>query len=386
MEKFVEHSLRHNRRNNLDKDGKAYIEIRSYHNGKATNQSTGILITPKEWNSEKKIPKDNAIRRKCDTLIQELQEFETRFRIKNGRFSLADFKLLNTPEVKLEVKSDSFTKFYTDQLEDEKSLRQPSWRDRELTLEYFKEFCQEVKFDEMDYSLVRRFEYFLQDKKFHTNTIAKHHKHIKRYIILAINDNYIFYQNNPYKKFKVNTADSKCQFCTEDELQRMEELIFDKTERMLERCRDMFLMGCYTGLRFGDVYKLKKKNFHGQNEDLTLDFKAGKTGKYGTKYLSILFGGKPAQIALKYMPENDNALFKGLTNPKVNINLKMLAKRAKINKPLCFKDSRDTFGTIITQKVSFEIAHGELQHGKAQQTLKYVHKDNIKEKLSNVKW
>jgi integrase len=386
MKKYVVFSLRFNRRNKLDKNGKGLIEVRMYHNGKATNHSTGILIMPKEWNFDKGVPKDNGIKRKCDSLIQDLQDFESEFRVKNGRFSLADFQLLNMPQIKVEVKNNSFTKFYTDQLEAEKSLRQSSWRDRELTLEYFNEFCPEVKFDEMDYSLVRRFEYFLQDKKFHINTIAKHHKHIKRYIILAINDNYIFYQNNPYKKFKVNTADSKCQFCTEDELQRLEELIFDKTERMLERCRDMFLMGCYTGLRFGDVYRLKKINFCGQNEDLTLDFKAGKTGKYGTKYLSILFGGKPAEIALKYMPENGNALFKGLTNQKVNKQLKILAKRAKINKPLCFKDSRDTFGTIITQKVSFEIAHGELQHSKAQQTLKYVHKDNVKEKLSNVKW
>jgi integrase len=238
----------------------------------------------------------------------------------------------------------------------------------------------------MQYSLLRSFEYFLRDKKFHTNTIAKHHKHLKRYIILAINDNYIFYQNNPYRKFKVSSADSKCQFCTEEELQRLEKLNFDMTEKMLERCRDMFLMGCYTGLRFGDVYKLRKKDFHGKPQDLTLEFRANKTGKFGIKYLSILFDGKPAEIALKYMPDNDDTLFKGLTNPKVNKILKVLANRAKINKPLCFKDSRDTFGTIIAAKASIDITQDELQHGKVQQSQKYVHVHNKKERLSNIKW
>ena len=61
---------------------------------------------------------------------------------------------------------------------------------------------------------------------------------------------------------------------------------------------------------------------------IELEYQANKTRKFGSSPIWLLFEGKPEKIALKYMPNNDDALFKGLTNPKVNLNLKILAKRA----------------------------------------------------------
>jgi len=55
MEKFTNYSLRFNRRNKLDKDGKASIEVRIYLKVKATNNSTGISITPEGWNADKNL-------------------------------------------------------------------------------------------------------------------------------------------------------------------------------------------------------------------------------------------------------------------------------------------------------------------------------------------
>ena len=228
MKKYVEFSLRFNRRNKLDKNGKGLIEVRMYHNGKATNHSTGILVMPKEWNFDKGIPKDNGIKRKCDTLIQDLQEFESNFRVKNGSFSLADFQLLNVPEMKLDVKKDSFIKYYAEQLELQKSKRQVSWRSRELTLEYFKKFIPDVSFSEMNDLLIRRFEYFLHDKKLHINTIAKHHKHIKKYILRAIMDGFILQKDNPYLIFKPSKQESKRQGLAHEELGRFEKLTFSE--------------------------------------------------------------------------------------------------------------------------------------------------------------
>jgi integrase len=388
MEKFIEYSLRFNRKNNLEKDGKAPIEIRMYLNGKASYKGTGLSITPEAWNDEKKRPKDNFINRNCETLIQELKNFEANFRIKNGRFALTDFQYQHTPEPIPQPKNVSFTKFYADQLEAEKALKQPSWRTRKLSLEYFKEFRPEVHFDEVNFALVQHFDFFLNNKKLHTNTIAKHHKHFRKYIIQAIKSRLMLPQDNPYIDFSVNKIPFKSQFCTEEELQRLEELIFEPNERMLERCRDMFLFGCYTGLRFNDVYKLKAKHFHHTNEGLILEYQANKTNKFGEKYLFQLFNGKPQTIATKYMPNNDDALFKGLTNPKVNLNLKALAKRAKINKPLRFKDSRDTFGTILISKAPINVVRDEMQHSFITTTQKYLHltPEMKKQELNKIKW
>jgi integrase len=388
MEKFADYSLRFNRRNKLDKDGKASIEVKIYLNGKATNHSTGIRIKPEEWNEEKKRPKDNFLNRNCETLIQDLKTFEVNIRSAKGQFRLSDFQYQHTPEPTPQPKNLSFTKFYADQLEAEKALKQPSWRTRKLSLEYFKEFRSEVRFDEVNFALVQSFDFFLNNKKLHTNTIAKHHKHFRKYIIQAIKSRLILPQDNPYIDFSVNKIPFKSQFCTEEELQRLEELTFEPNERMLERCRDMFLFGCYTGLRFNDVYKLKAKHFHHTNEGLILEYQANKTNKFGEKYLFSLFDGKPQTIATKYMPNNDDALFKGLTNPKVNLNLKALAKRAKINKPLRFKDSRDTFGTILISKAPINVVRDEMQHSFITTTQKYLHLTPAmkKQELNKIKW
>jgi integrase len=388
MEKFANYSLRFNRRNRLDKDGKASIEIRIYLNSKATNNSTGISITPEGWNVDKNLPKDNHIKRNCETLIQELKTFEANFRIKNGRFSLTDFQYQHTPELIPQPKNVSFTKFYADQLEAEKALKQPSWRTRKLSFEYFKEFRPEVRFDEVNFDLVQHFDFFLNNKKLHTNTIAKHHKHFRKYIIIAIKNRLILPQDNPYIDFTIRKVPFKSQFCTEEELQRLEELTFESNERMLERCRDMFLFGCYTGLRYNDVYKIKVKHFHKTREGLVLEYQANKTNKFGGKYLFSLFNGKPQTIAIKYMPNNDDAMFKGLTNPKVNLNLKVLAKLAKINKPLRFKDSRDTFGTILISKAPINVVRDEMQHSFITTTQKYLHltPEMKKQELNKIKW
>lgn len=260
MDKFVEYSLRFNRKNSLDNNGKAPIEIRMYLNRIAKYKGTGLSIVPENWNKQKNIPKDNVTNRNCETLIQELKKFESDYRIKNGRFTLTDFQYYYTPEPIPLPKSVSFIKFYTEQLEAEKALKQPSWRTRKLSLEYFKEFRSEVSFSEVNYLLIYNFDLFLNTKKLHVNTIAKHHKHLRKYIIQAVKIRKILPQDNPYNDdFTVKKVPFKSQFCTEEELQRLEELTFKPNEKMMERCRDMFLFGCYTGLRFNDVYKVKAK-------------------------------------------------------------------------------------------------------------------------------
>ncbi len=388
MEKFIEYSLRFNRKKQLNKEGKAPIEIRMYQSGKASYKQTGFCIGPSQWDSEKQQPKDKAIKRNCETLINELRTFEADFRIKNEGFTLNDFQYQHSKAPESLPKQVSFTQFYTDQLEAERTLKQPSWRTRKLSLDYFKEFNNDVTFAEVNYSMVQKFDFFLNTKKLHTNTIAKHHKHLRKYIIQAVKSRLILPQDNPYNDFSVNKSPFKSQFCTEEELQKLEELTFNANEKMLERCRDMFLFGCYTGLRFNDIYKLKPSHFHNTNEGLILEYQANKTSKFGEKYLFQLFSGKPEKIALRYMPENDTTLFKGLTNPKVNLNLKALAKRANINKPLRFKDSRDTFGTIMISKAPITVVKDEMQHSYLSTTQKYLHltPEMKKQELSKIKW
>ena len=384
---FVQYKVIFNRKNEFNKEGKALIQVRAYHDGKARYFSTGIYIAPNDWNQKKALPKDAALTRKVEMFLEELKKYEFAIRTDKNSFQISDFAQFGKTIEVAKSTLTSFTTFYAQQIEEEHKLGQPSWRIRRRALEVFKEFRKDVLFSELNYELVHKFGQFLESKRFHTNTIYKHHKHLRKYVRLALRYDYI--TKNPFEHFTLKQAETNAQFLTNEEVQRLENLAFMPPQWRLEKSRDMFLFSCSTGLRFSDVINLRPKDFINAPEGLELEFKAQKTGKFGKKYLYLMYNGKPQSIARKYISTDENqTLFKGLTNPKVNKDLKELAKMAGIKKHLCFKDSRDTFGTDMISKVDFRVVQDELQHSSPNTTNKYVQmNDELKKaRLTKIKW
>ena len=388
---FVRYEFIFNRKKSLNSNGEALIQIRMYLKGINKFYSTGIYIKPSEWNDIKNVPKNPILLRKVNSIKQELANFEDNCRRQFGTFSLNHFDKFGKviEEITIEkIEEKSFTQFMITQHQAEKALRQESWRTRLHTITIFKDFKPDVLFTQINYSLIEGFDFFLHSKKLHTNTIANHHKHIKKYILRAIKDDIIQQRANPYLFFKVKKVEARSQFLTNDEIERMENIVFENLNTFEEKVRDMFLFGVYTGLRFSDIYKLKKMNFFESPDGMILNYQASKTQKHGVKFLDILFFGKPRIIAEKYIPEdNTKTLFKGLVNSKVNRILKVLSKKARIPKPLCFKDARDTFATqLINLNLPLTIIQAELQHGNIKITSKYLHVtgDSTKKAMKNL--
>ena len=394
MNTFTEFSLRYNRRRKLDNNGEATIEIRMYLNGRQTYHKTGIKIIPSRWDEIHQKPKDPLHKRNCESLIEDFKKFESNMRLKHEKFELSYFSLKNAPIEKTVVKQESFTKFFEERLEAEKPLKQPSWRTRKLSFDYFNKFNENVRFDEVNYHLIVSFDLFLHaqkasERKLHLNTIQKHHKHVRKYILEAVKFRHISSIDNPYNDFKAPHQPFESNYLTWEELEHFEELTFEKAELMLERCRDMFLFACYTGLRYNDVYKIRPSHLSETSEGLELSYQANKTKKFGKKFLYFLFDGKPQVIARKYMGvEDDKILFKGLANPKVNANLKIIAKRANVQKATRFKDSRNTFANIMAMLLPISMVQDEMQHSMLSTTQGYLKKNSEQKKqiLSKIDW
>ena len=62
-----------------------------------------------------------------------------------------------------------------------------------------------------------------------------------------------------YKGFKVTVKDSDNIYLAEDEIKKMYTLDLSENER-LERVRDLFVVGCRTGLRYSDLVTIRKEN------------------------------------------------------------------------------------------------------------------------------
>jgi integrase len=387
---FVKYELVFDRKKEVVTKGKALIQVRAYVSTQSRYFSTGVFLAPDKWNTKKREPKDSTLCAKCQSLISSLQEFENRIRYQNGTFTLKDFDLwieAHKPKV-AQTALISFTQFLADEVQKEKLEGLTLWKNRRRSIELFTEFKTEVSLSEINYQLIRDFNHFLTLKGLSINTIDKTQRQLRKYINVAIRAKLLPFDQNPYLTFKLKTIPGKSNFITSDELARMEALMFGPEERFLEKVRDMFLFGCYTGLRFSDVYALTKKNFEESEEGLTISFKARKTQKDGRKFLYLLFEGKPQAIARKYLPDNDQRLFKGITNPNVNKALKTLAKLAAIDKALTFKDSRDTFGTQLIEKTNINVVKRELQHSNLKTTEKYLHmtEQGQKQALEKIKW
>ena len=114
-------------------------------------------------------------------------------------------------------------------------------------------------------------------------------------------------------------------FLTREELKKLQEHRIPATKQYLERVRDVFLFCCFTGLRYSDVYNLKRSDVKKNHIEIT-------TVKTADS-LIIELNDKSRAILDKYkkIAFENNKVLPVITNQKMNEYLQELAKLAKIN-------------------------------------------------------
>jgi len=89
--------------------------------------------------------------------------------------------------------------------------------------------------------------------------------------------------------------------------------------------RDLFLIGCYTGLRFSDFVKIPANCIDIENRLIRI--KTHKTGKS----VVIPIHKTVLNILAKYQGKTENSLPPALSNAKMNEYLKDVAEKAELN-------------------------------------------------------
>ena len=123
-----------------------------------------------------------------------------------------------------------------------------------------------------------------------------------------------------HKKFKTIKEEVNNIYLSEDEIQKLIALDL-KNNSSLERVRDLFVFGCYTGLRFSDFSQVKSEHI----VDNKLRIKTIKTDEWVT----IPLLNEVKDIMEKYK-ESPNSLPKSCVNQTMNRYLKELGELAKI--------------------------------------------------------
>ena len=194
---------------------------------------------------------------------------------------------------------------------------------------HLKNFRSELSFDFFDEEgLTEYVQYLREVREMRNSTIGKQLSFLKWFLRWSFKQG--MHSNNAYDTFKPKFKDAqkKIIFLTWEELNRLREFKIPPTKQALERVRDVFLFQCFTGLRYSDVFNLRKSDIKGDHIEVT-------TVKTSDS-LSIELNDHSRAILEKYKDvefENDKAL-PVITNQKMNDYLKELAELAEINEPV----------------------------------------------------
>lgn len=343
MEKVI-YNLVFNRKKQLNVEGKALIQVEAYLNKQKKYFSTKVYVKPCQWDSKRRMmknhPNADALNQYLTDFVSDLERIELET-VQSGKlFSLVDLKERNVDT------AVSFTTFLRDEIM-HSNLRESTLKNHMSTLQVLTLFKSEVGFDDLTFNLLCDFEYFLLKHKYHRNTIAKHMKHLKRYINLAINKDLFDLQRYPFRKYKIKYQESKRGHLTPEELGRLESLN-GKLRFALKRSLDMFLFSCYTGLRFSDIVSITQANFHLIDDKPWLIYSSVKTDVNVRLPLSLLFEGKAIDIYNRYQ-SNIQTLFNVpiSSNSNVNKQLKRICLLAKVDKKVSFHTARHTNATLL---------------------------------------
>ena len=209
---------------------------------------------------------------------------------------------------------------------------------------------------------------------------------MKSFVNAAIDEKLL--EIDPYLRFKSKRVETERFALTEKELATLETI--HCPDNKTELVKDLFLFGCYTGLRFEDIMELTPKSIT-KTEDgkVFLHTRENKTQKLKDIPLHELFNGKAIPIVDKYANKYRDTLFPIVTNQHANRILKGFALALSTDKPLTFHISRHTFGTIIAEKTGDPYLVKELMnHSDIHTSMRYTHtaKNNLEKKLSGIEW
>lgn len=400
----IRFALVFNRTGNLNRYGEGLIQVRAYQGGRYRLFSTGYYVTPEKWSERTqrvKISHPNhfVYNQRIMEQLQLMEAFEIKMINRSGGLSLD--RLHEYAEVEPE-RPKSFTEFYAQELT-AANYKYHSHKTYKLTLNKLKAFRKVIYFDDLTYKTVLDFDRWLKRQPgLGGNSIYKHHVRFRTFIKAAIRHDYLKANNDPYTRFRlVRGEEPNRPYLNAAELASVESLQLE--DESLQRVRDLFLLCCYTGLRFGDAVRLNVSNIEHRGKGLVLRTVAEKTDKPLELPLYFLFqdgdegGSRPERIVKKYLAElgplasctgAERIRFFPYTNQYVNRTLKQIAALAGIKKKVSTHVARRTFGTQMATRVKSPVLQKLMQHSRPDMTAIYIRLGNseIETELEKIKW
>lgn len=329
---------------------KAIVQIEVYFSGKRKYISTGIKLFANQWNKGHVVncldlieynERINAVKANIDSYISE--------QIRQRKpFSWTDFSLFIDATTK---EKETFVEYVERRINERKDIRDSSKKTQRKLITALNEFKKIVYFDDLKKANIKMFDDYLKNKGIKQTTVYSYHKTLKTYIHDAMAYNLI--KADPYVGMKLDKGRSEDgRWLTADEVGIIERR--KVVGQTIEHVKDLFLLQCYTGLAFGDLYSLSLQNVENYEKYKLLKIKRKKTN-----VTSVIFILPEVEAILnKY-----NDTLPTISNQKYNVNLKILMAQCDIQKNIASHWGRRTCGMLLLNKgFKIEIVSKVLGH------------------------
>ena len=326
------------------------IRMRVNFASKRIEFTTGYRIDAAKWDSDKQRVRNgctNKLKQSASEINASLLGYYTEVQEIFKKFEVEE--IMPTPEqikeafnalhkpIEEEVKPrkstpNAFYKVFDEFVRD--CGRQNDWTDS--TYEKFAavknhlmNFRTELTFDFFDEKGLNDYVTYLRDvREMRNSTIGKQLSFLKWFLRWAFKKG--LHQNNAYDSYKpkLKSTQKKIIFLTWEELNKLREFEIPAAKQALDRVRDVFLFQCFTGLRYSDVFNLRKSDIKGDHIEVT-------TVKTSDS-LIIELNNHSKAILDKYkdVAFEDDKVLPVITNQKMNDYLKELAELAGIDEPV----------------------------------------------------
>jgi len=192
-------------------------------------------------------------------------------------------------------------------------------------------YHRKIDFDTVDLDFYDDFVNFFNGDNYATNTIGNQIKNLKMFMRAALEKKLhtnIDFQNRKFKKLAEQTDSI---YLNDDEILEIYKLDLSGNPSR-EKTRDLFLVGCYTGLRFSDYHQITPEHIKKNSKGTFLQVKTHKTGE-----LVVI----PMNWVLEELTEKYKGHFpKGFTNEELNRELKEIGKEAEIKEKVSLSKTK----------------------------------------------
>jgi hypothetical protein len=241
------------------------IHLRYYSGGRRFTVSTGQKIDPAHWNEpagclRKTYPKFKQLDQHLKTIASEVERIHLETLNKKRNLTAESFKAELLKVIRLKnARADTFVEWVDDWIvrSGKNERRKQQFK---VTLNHLKSYPGVKDFDDITPSWVQRFKDHMESGGAAVNYVAKQVRMIKQLMNEATAEGVTSNYSHRSTKFKVDGEAVQSVYLTLEELKSVRAV---NLPPYLDNARRLFLLGCYTGLRYSDFSRLKAANVSG---------------------------------------------------------------------------------------------------------------------------